>query len=64
MATPMTSSQFLAQCTKHSVRLDTTRHPGWATHNRNTIAADGPSYGVAIHHTGSTAQLGMVHSRH
>lgn len=60
MATPMTSSQWVNQATKWGIKLDTTRHSDWATHNRNSVKAFGPVYGCVIHHTASTSQLGMV----
>ncbi|MCX4816785.1 N-acetylmuramoyl-L-alanine amidase [Streptomyces sp. NBC_01239] len=51
MATPMTSTQVVAQLKKWGIKY--VEIPGWATHNRNQKGAWGPVYGFVLHHTGA-----------
>ena len=52
MATPMTSSQVVAQLKKWGIRY--VEIPGWATHNRNSKGAWGGMNGFIWHHTGAS----------
>ncbi|MGW4603742.1 peptidoglycan recognition protein family protein [Streptomyces sp. NPDC004532] len=52
MATPMTSSQVVAQLKKWGIRY--VEIPGWATHNRNSKGAWGGINGFIWHHTGAS----------
>lgn len=50
MATPMTADQFKTALINEGCRV-VEHHPDWATHNRNSVGAWGPTNGVMIHHT-------------
>ncbi|AXG66142.1 LysM-like endolysin [Streptomyces phage Annadreamy] len=51
MATPMTSSQIVAQLKKWGIKY--AEYKSWKTHNRNHMGAWGPVNGFMVHHTGS-----------
>lgn len=58
MATPMTSSQVVAQLKKWGIRY--VEIPGWATHNRNSVGAWGGVNGFIWHHTGADIAAGSA----
>lgn len=51
MATPMTSSQIVAQLKKWGLKY--AEYRSWETHNRNHVGKWGPVNGFMVHHTGS-----------
>jgi hypothetical protein len=51
MATPMTTTQIVAQLKKWGVNFK--EEPDWETRNRNHVKAWGPVHGFMWHHTGS-----------
>lgn len=60
MATPLSADRLLAALRDEGVRV--AEHPGWRTHNRNSVGPWGPVHGVLIHHTAGTSSLDTVWS--